>query len=83
MQAAVLRGSHILIGGFATFFSVLTATQIGVSAIDDYTKFFAFIAAISIAFLTSFNLTDKSNNTRNAWRLLNVAVIRYNKKEII
>lgn len=82
MQAAVLRGSHILIGGFATFFSVLTATQIGVSAIDDYTKFFAFIAAISIAFLTSFNLTDKSNNTRNAWRLLNVAVIRYNKGEI-
>jgi hypothetical protein len=46
------------------FFLVLTATQIGVNAIDDYTKFFAFIAAVSIAFLTSFNLIDKSNNTR-------------------
>jgi len=28
---------------------------------------------------TAFNLGAKSNNTRNAWRLLNTAVLRFNQ----
>src|ERR671918_1672600 len=67
---------HIFLGIFATFFSLLAATGFGGAEIS---RVFAFIAAISIAFLTAFNLGAKSNNTRNAWRLLNTAVMRFNK----
>jgi len=42
-------------------------------------RVFASIAALSIAFLTAFNLGAKSNNTRNAWRLLNAAILRFNQ----
>lgn len=81
MQATILRIIHVVLAGLATFFSVLTATlanEISVGSV----QFFAFIAAISIAFLTSFNLTEKSNNTRKAWRTLNTAVMSYNNGEI-
>jgi hypothetical protein len=64
------------LGVFATFFSLLAATGFGGG---DLARVFAFIAAISIAFLTAFNLGAKSNNTRNAWRLLNTAVLRFNE----
>ena len=67
---------HIFLGIFATFFSLLAATGFGGAEIS---RVFAFIAALSIAFLTAFNLGAKSNNTRNAWRLLNTAVMRFNK----
>jgi hypothetical protein len=38
--------------------------------------------------LTAFNLGTKSNNVRNAWRMLNSAIIKFNhniipKKEVI
>ena len=46
---------------------------------ETLSRVFAFIAAISIAFLTAFNLGAKSNNTRNAWRLLNTAILRFNE----
>jgi hypothetical protein len=67
---------HIFLGIFATFFSLLAATGFGG---DLASRVFAFIAAISIAFLTAFNLGAKSNNTRNAWRLLNTAILRFNE----
>lgn len=72
----VLWGFHIFLGIFATFFSMLAAT----SFVEELpSKVFAFVAALSIAFLTAFNLGAKSNNTRNAWRLLNTAVLRFNE----
>jgi hypothetical protein len=67
---------HIFLGIFATFFSLLAATGFGGETLS---RVFAFIAAISIAFLTAFNLGAKSNNTRNAWRLLNTAILRFNE----
>jgi hypothetical protein len=67
---------HIFLGIFATFFSLLAATGFGG---DLLSRVFAFIAALSIAFLTAFNLGAKSNNTRNAWRLLNTAIMRFNE----
>jgi hypothetical protein len=67
---------HIFLGIFATFFSLLAATGFGG---DPLSRVFAFVAAISIAFLTAFNLGAKSNNTRNAWRLLNTAIMRFNE----
>ena len=53
-----------------------------------WARAFAFIAAVSISMLTAFNLGTKSNNVRNAWRMLNSAIIKFNhniipKKEVI
>ena len=72
---------HITLGVIATFFSLLTASQIG--HIDDqYSRIFGFIAALSISLLTAFNLGAKSNNTRNAWRRLNTAILKFNEHMI-
>jgi hypothetical protein len=70
---------HVFLGIFATFFSLLAATGFGG---DLASRVFAFIAALSIAFLTAFNLGAKSNNTRNAWRLLNTAILRFNEGSV-
>ncbi len=65
-------------GVIATFFSLLTASQIG--HIDNqYARIFGLIAALSISLLTAFNLGAKSNNTRNAWRRLNTAIMKFNE----
>ena len=72
----IIWAFFVFLGIFATFFSLLAATGFGG---DTLSRIFAFIAALSIAFLTAFNLGAKSNNTRNAWRLLNAAVPRYNQ----
>lgn len=45
-------------------------------------QIFGFLAAVSISLLTAFNLGAKSNNTRNAWRELNTAVMRFNQNII-
>jgi hypothetical protein len=76
-MAFYLRFTHIALGVFATFFSLLAAAQIG-SIQDELIKIFAFIAAVSIALMTGFNLGEKSNNMRSAWRGLNAAIMRYN-----
>lgn len=81
-MARGLRFIHVGLGVSATFFSLLAAAQIG-SIQDEYAKVFAFIAAISIALMTGFNLGEKSNNVRNAWRELNAAVIAFNSNEKI
>jgi hypothetical protein len=52
-------------GGSPTFFSLLAAAQIG-SVSNGKAKIFAFIAAVSIALMTAFNLGGKSNDTRAA-----------------
>jgi hypothetical protein len=78
--ARILRTLHVLLGVSATFFSLLAASQIG-SIQDEYAKIFAFIAAISIALMAGFNLGEKSNNVRNAWRRLNAKVIEFNSNQ--
>ena len=57
----ILWAFHIFLGIFATFFSLLAATGFGG---DTLSRVFAFIAALSIALFTAFNLGAKSNNTR-------------------
>jgi len=51
-------------------------------------QIFGFLAAVSISLMTAFNLGAKSNDTRNAWRELNAAVLKFNqniigKREVI
>lgn len=69
-NTTILWTLHIALGVIATFFSLLTASQIGHIG-DQYPRIFGFLAALSISLLTAFNLGAKSNNTRNAWRRLN------------
>ena len=69
---------HITLGVIATFFSLLTASEIG-HIDNEYSRIFGFIAALSVSLLTAFNLGAKSNNTRNAWRRLNLAIMKYNE----
>ena len=78
---------HITLGVLATFFSLLAGALMGDPYIG-WARAFAFIAAVSISMLTAFNLGTKSNNVRNAWRMLNSAIIKFNhniipKKEVI
>jgi hypothetical protein len=87
LWATVLRITHVLLGTLGIFFSLLAASQIG-SIQDEYAKIFAFIAAVSISLMAAFNLSEKSNNVRKAWRELNAAVMKFNEniideKEII
>ena len=77
ITARRLRTFQISLGFLATFFSILTATSIGLSS-DYYSKFFAFIAAVSIGLMTAFDLGTKSNNMTNAWRHLVAAVVKFN-----
>jgi len=72
---------HITLGVIATFFSLLTASQIG-NIDNQYSRIFGFIAALSISLMTAFNLGAKSNNTRNAWRKLNTAIMKFNEHMI-
>jgi hypothetical protein len=81
LVATILRLIYLTLGVVAIFFSLLAAVQIG-SIQDAYAKIFAFIAAVSIAFMSGFNLTDKSNNVRAAWRELNAGVMKYNTGDI-
>jgi hypothetical protein len=77
-NTTILWTLHIALGVIATFFSLLTASQIG-HIHDQYARIFGFIAALSISLLTAFNLGAKSNNTRNAWRRLNAAIMKFNE----
>ena len=66
------------IGSYCYVFFLIDRSQIG--HIDDqYARIFGFIAALSISLLTAFNLGAKSNNTRNAWRRLNAAIMKFNE----
>jgi hypothetical protein len=78
-NATRLRYIHIFLGTFATFFALLAAADFNQNQ-NGYAGVFAFIAAVSISLLTAFNLGAKSNNVRNAWRHLNAAVIKFNRK---
>jgi hypothetical protein len=79
-KARLLRFFQISLGVIATFFSLLTATLIGYNTtdFDGVAKTTAFIAALSVALMTGFDLGTKANNVVRAWRKLHVSVINFN-----
>lgn len=86
--ASVLRVIHILLGLVATVCSILVTMDI--KKIDgDKKKWLAFTAAVSFSILSAFDLGDKANRTRTAWRYMNTAIIKYqegvdtSKKDLI
>lgn len=75
-QASLLRLLHILLGLVATICSVLVAMDL--KHIDaERKKWLAFSAAVSFSILSAFDLGDKANRTRTAWREMNTALIKY------
>jgi hypothetical protein len=76
MLSSLLRLVHIILGLVATVCSILVAMEI--KKIDnERKKWLAFTAAISYSILSAFDLGDKANRTRTAWREMNAAIIRY------
>ncbi|HSF50227.1 MAG TPA: hypothetical protein VLA74_05640 [Nitrososphaeraceae archaeon] len=70
---------------------IINAAQKEIKQLHDQkvaSQIFGFLAAVSISLMTAFNLGAKSNDTRNAWRELNAAVLKFNqniigKREVI
>ncbi|TFH49863.1 MAG: hypothetical protein E4G89_04175 [Methanothrix sp.] len=76
----ILRFLHISLGLIAIVLTITVASKV-IAADDSLFPWIAWGAAIATGLLTSFNLGTKSNNMRNAWRILNEAKIRYEKNE--
>ena len=84
--AVLLRFFHILIGLIAIISSVTVASRVLEGSFSFFgttyngvalSPWMAWLTAISTGILTSFNLGDKSNNMRNAWRKLYTAKMIY------
>ncbi len=71
----ILRFLHISLGLIAIVLTITVASKVITD--DSLFSWIAWGAAIATGLLTSFNLGTKSNNMRNAWRMLNEAKIRY------
>jgi len=49
---------------------------------DIVIRILAFVTTLFLTLITSFNISTKANNCRNAWRLLNKALYSYKSKRI-
>jgi hypothetical protein len=72
----ILRFLHIFIGTVAIILTITVASKL-VDASNWLFPWITWGSAIFTALLTSFNLGEKSNNMRNAWRKLNAAKMDY------
>ena len=79
-SARILRIIHVFVGLIAIIASVTVASRI-LDPDNNCMSYVAWLAAIASSILTSLNLGTKSNNMRNAWRILNTAVLRYKTEE--
>src|SRR5690606_1826865 len=76
LQASLMRITQIVLGLASIVCSLLVAMQINTFKARTL-KWLAFTSALSVGVLSSFGFGEKANNFRNAWRMLNTAVIRY------
>jgi hypothetical protein len=79
-NATILWIIHISLGIIVTILAILiTAFSASGSSYQSFIPALAVIAAIAAALLTSLDIGTRSNNTRNAWRTLNFAMMKYNR----
>jgi flagellar motor component MotA len=78
-NATILWIIHISLGIITTILTIIITSLASISSVQSYISILAVIAAISAALLTSLDIGTKSNNTRNAWRKLNTAMMKYNQ----
>lgn len=70
--------SYFFLASASTILSLVIAVDF--KKWHKYFRFFAFGAAIGYGIIATFDLGNKANRTREAWRLLNVAVLRYQRE---
>lgn len=78
-NASILWIIHISLGIITTILTIIITSLASVSNFNQTIAILAVIAAITAALLTSLDIGTKSNNTRNAWRKLNTAMMKYNQ----
>ncbi len=71
-----MRGLYVVIAFVAVFASLTVASKI-LGDNSFYTTVAAYLAALSSGLLASFNISEKSNNVKSAWRLLKEANMKY------
>lgn len=79
-QAIFLRGIYVLLSFAAIAASVTVASRIFAAGGLAMT-YIAWITAITTGVLVYLGLDGKTSNVRTAWRILNIAVIRYQTEE--
>jgi hypothetical protein len=83
-QARLLRSVHICLVVVATTSSVLAAAGIGKVISPPWLPGgadpLAALAAIAIGCISAFELGNKANNFRNAWRVLYAAMLRFEEE---
>jgi hypothetical protein len=78
-NAFILWIIHISLGLITTILTISITSLASVSFYTQSIPILAVFAAITAALLTSLDIGTKSNNTRNAWRKLNIAMMKYNQ----
>jgi hypothetical protein len=73
--AITLRYTQVALGTTGIVSALIVATF--TKELGDYLKVYSFLAALSIGILTAFDIGGKANKTRQAWRHLNTAILRY------
>ena len=74
--ANTLRLVHVSLLIIASVSSILASSGVG-KLENSSTNWCAILAAVSIGVLSALELGKMSNDYRNAWRSLNVAILRY------
>lgn len=78
-NATILWIIHISLGLIATILTIIITALATTQEMGSTIAILAIIAAITAALLTTLDIGTKSNNTRNAWRKLNTAMMKYNQ----
>ncbi len=78
-QARLFRTIHISLLMLATASSILASAGI-LKDFHGIPNPLAIVAAIAIGAVSAVSLGDKANNFRNAWRLLNAAIMRFEQE---
>lgn len=79
-QANILRVFHIFLGITLVVASVTVASRL-LEANSLAMALTAWLTAITSSILVSMGLEEKSNDMRTAWRMLNVAILRYQTQD--
>ncbi|MGA7720480.1 MAG: hypothetical protein WCA84_04810 [Ignavibacteriaceae bacterium] len=75
-QANLLRFIYDLIALIAASASILVTLRLKDNK-DKILRYAAYVSALSLGTITAFNLGEKANNFRNAWRNMHTAIIKY------
>ena len=75
--ARALRYTQVALGGVGIAAALLVTTFTDELNKLGHLKYYSFLAAFSIGILFAFDIGGKANKTRQAWRHLNTAILRY------